>query len=111
MRSFHVINYDFNGQEFEPYDVIPYLVRQYKELVERNKEGNSYYKIPKTKSEFWEFIKREAMSQWWGRTEYEIILVDWPCESHIEKWDVYKQLMMNIEIVAQILMEEVNDIA
>lgn len=110
MRSFHVINYDFNGQEFEPYDVIPYLVRQYQELVKRNEKGNSYYPVPKTEEEFRDFVKREAMSQWWARCEYEIILVDWPNKSVAKKWDVYKQLMMNIEIVVNIVMQEVNDL-
>lgn len=110
MRSFHVINYDFNGNEFEPYDVIPYLVRQYQGLVDRNKNSESYYKIPETETEFRDFVKREALSQWWSRSQYEIILVDWPGGKHKEKWDVYKQLMMNIEIVVNILMEEVNDL-
>lgn len=110
MRSFHVINYDFNGQEFEPYDVIPYLVRQYQELVKRSEKGNSYYPVPKTKDEFRDFVKREAQYQWWSRTEYEIILKDWPCGTHEEKWDVFKQLMMNIEIVVDIVMQEVNDL-
>lgn len=110
MRSFYVINYDFNGHKFKPYDVIPHLVREYQELVKRNNDGNSYYLVPKTKSEFKDFIKREAQHQWWSRTEYEIILKDWPCGKNEEKWDVYKQLMMNIEVVVDILMQEVNDL-
>lgn len=110
MRSFNVINYDCNSQKFEPYDVIPYLMREYQRLVERNKEGNSYYPVPKTEEEFTEFVKREAQYQWWARCEYEILLVDWPCKQVVKKWDVYKQLMMNLETVVKIVMEEVNDL-
>lgn len=47
------------------------------------------------------------MYQWWSRCEYEIILVDWPCQKKSEKWDVYKQVMMNIDIITEILMKNV----
>ena len=44
--------------------------------------------------------------QFWSRCEYEIILIDWPCQQKHEKWDVYKQIMMNIDIVTDILYDE-----
>lgn len=110
MKSFLVINYNFNGKEFEPYDIMPHLMREYDKLVKRNEEGNSYHKVPETEDEFRDFVKREALHQWWSRCEYEIILKDWPSGTHEEKWDVYKQLMMNIDLVVETLMYNINEI-
>lgn len=109
MKSFYVINYDFNRKKFEPYDIIPYLVDKYDELVKQNNEGDFYYKVPKTKTEFSEFIKRESMYMWWSRCEYEILLADFPNKSVIEKWDIYQQVMMNIDVITELIMNEVNN--
>lgn len=97
MKSFNVINWDCNSNKFIKFDVIPYLVSVY----------NEARKQPKTFNEFKEFVKTESQYQFWGRCEYEIILVDWPCQIHEEKWDVYQQIMMNLDIVAKTLMQEV----
>ena len=108
MKSFNVINFNFNAQKFEPYNVIPYLVHAYNERVEKHKEfpNDKYWKIPKTFDEFKDFVKKESQYQFWSRCEYEIILVDWPCQKIEDKWDVYDQIMMNIDIITKILMEE-----
>lgn len=95
MEQFNVINFNFNSKRFESYNVIPYLVRCY------NKEENK----PKTIAEFKKFIKKESRYQWWARTEYEIILLDWPCQKIEEKWDIYKQVMMNIDIITNVLIK------
>lgn len=97
MKSFNVINYDCNNKKFIQFDVIPYLVSVYNESKKR----------PKTFNEFKEFVKSESQYRFWGRCEYEIILVDWPCNCHEEKWDVHKQIMMNLDVVTKILMQEV----
>ena len=60
MKTFNVIVYDFNSKEFIPYNIIPYLVSQYK--IKRDK--------PKTFDEFKEFVKSESQYQWWARCEY-----------------------------------------
>lgn len=99
MKNFNVIVYDFNKQDFIPYDVMPYLVRCY------NKASNK----PKTFEEFKKFIERESKYQWWSRCEYEIILESWPNTNVNEKWDVHRQVMMNIDIITSILMDNVNE--
>ena len=108
MKKFNVINYDFNAQKFETYDVIPYLVNAYNDRVKRHEKypDSEYYKVPKTFDEFKKFVEGESQYQFWGRCEYEIILVDWPCQKTEEKWDVYDQIMMNLDIITQIVMEE-----
>lgn len=83
---------------FLPYDIMPYLVEQYKK-IKRNK--------PKTYEEIEKFIKGASMYQWWARCEYEILISDWPCQKYTEKWDIYKQILMNIDIIVDIFMENI----
>lgn len=97
MRKFNVIIEDVNRREFIPYNVIPYLVKQYKEA--KNK--------PTAFEEFKTFIEKESKHQWWARCEYEVILKEWPTGQREEKIDVHWQVMMNIDIITEILMEEV----
>ena len=107
MQSFNVIIYDFNRKKFVSYDVIPYLVDCYYERIERHKKYPKveYYKVPKTFNEFKDFVKKESQYRFWSRSEYEIILIDWPCQVHEEKWDVFDQIKMNIEVITKIVME------
>lgn len=99
MKNFNVIVYDFNKRDFIPYDVMPYLVRCY------NKASNK----PKTFEGFKKFIEGESKYQWWSRCEYEIILESWPNTNVNEKWDVHRQVMMNIDIITSVLMDNVNE--
>ncbi len=41
--------------------------------------------------------------------KYEIILKSWPTGDVEKKIDVHQQVMMNIDIIAEIFMNEVND--
>lgn len=97
MKKFNVIIEDINTREFIPYDVIPYLVSQYKKAKDK----------PNTFLEFKEFIRKESMYQWWSRCEYEIVLQSWPTGKNEKKIDVYWQIMMNINLITDILMDEV----
>lgn len=101
MKSFYVIVYNFNEDTFEPYDVMPYLIAEYKKVKVK----------PSTIEEFKSFVRQKARHQWWCRCEYEIILSHrpGPWKEHSEKWDVYCQLMMNIDTVVEILMQNLND--
>ena len=99
MKSFYVIWWDFNKSEPEPYDIIPYLL----ECFDKAKDK------PHTHDEFCEFIKKKSMYMWWSRCEYEIIISNWPSQDKKKKWDIHKQVMMNIEIITNILMEEVTN--
>lgn len=126
MKQFNVINFNFNAKKFEAYDVIPYLVREYYEQIEQYdaskreleeaktedeikiaKSNLDYWSVPVTFDEFKKFVKDKAQDQFWSRCEYEIILVDWPCQKIEEKWDVYDQIMMNLDIVTQLVIESI----
>lgn len=95
MKSFYVIINDFNAGTFEPYDVMPYLINEY----------NGSKDKPSTFEEFRDFVKNKSRYRWGARCEYEIILSDWPGQRHYAKWDIYKQVMMNLDVVTTILME------
>ena len=97
MKSFNVIIYNINREKFEPYDIMDFFVEEYKE--EKNK--------PTTFDSFKKFIERKSMWMFWSRCEYEIILSDWPPYGVEEKWDIHRQIMMNIDIITEILMENV----
>lgn len=123
MKKFDVIVYNINERKFEPYDIIPHLVSQYKKREDK----------PKTFDEFKEFVKNESMYQWWSRCEYEVILGPWPYtsspserydkkgENDVEAWkehwkkhlkecekiDVYYQVMMNLDVITNLVMESV----
>ena len=97
MKSYKVINWDFNSDESEAYDVMPYFIRKYNEAENK----------PKTFEEFKEFVNKNSMHQFWARCEYEIIITGWPRQKKKEKWDVDRQIRMNIDLVTKILMENV----
>lgn len=105
---FNVIIYDFNHKEFIPYNIIPYFIDAYNEVVRKHSEypDADYYEVPVTREDFVKFVNKEAMYQFWARTEYEAILVDWPCQQIEKKIDIYWQIKMNLNLIAEILMKE-----
>ena len=99
IKSFNVINFDFNSNKFETYDVMPYLVGCYK-----NEKKD---KRPVTFDEFKKFVESNSMYMYWSRCEYEVILSDWPNQKTHKKIDIHWQIMNNIDIVTNVLMENV----
>lgn len=104
MKTFNVIIYDFNHKKFIPYDVIPYFVGAYEELKEKK-----YKKVPETFEEFKKFVRDEGHYQFWGRCEYEVILVDWPCQQVEKKIDVWNQIEMNLDLITDLVIKAINE--
>lgn len=98
---FYVIIED-NGR-FKEYDVMNYLMNQWNYWLEKRKKD-----VPTTFEALMEWLKHEAQYMWWARCQYEIILSDWPNQSRKEKWDIYRQLMMNHRLVTEVFAENVN---
>lgn len=128
---FYVLNEGINRNEFKPYNVMDYLIREYKEVKKSDR--------PTTFEEFKEFVKRKSNYMYRARCEYEILLASWPFGSYrlyvelkeflgtnpdldkiadgikldniimrdMKKIDVHEQIMMNLDIVTRILMENV----
>lgn len=135
MQSFNVINYDFNQQKFESYDIMPYLIDSYHQRIDISKQypNSDNWKVPVTFDEFKKFVKTESQYHFWARCQYEIVLSPWPYISspserwdkegeddvnawkehwkkHLkscDKWDIFDQIMMNLDIITRILMENV----
>ena len=95
VKEFNVCIYDFNRKEFITYDIIPYLLKEYKKLDKK----------PTTFEELKKFVDDESKYQFWARCEYEIILVDWPCQEISKKIDVYQQIKMNLDTITNILID------
>lgn len=111
LKTFNVLLWDVNNDTIKQYDVLPYLRQCYKERLKRNKNKkidncSEYYKIPKTKVEFKNFIENESRYQFWSRCQYEMIIHGWPVKKNEYKIDVHEQIMMNIDIIAEILYNE-----
>ena len=97
--EFNTIIYNFNEKRFESYDIIPYLLDEYK----NSSEKLEYF------ADFKNFILNKSANLWWGRCEYEIILSNWPGENHKEKWDIYSQIKLNIDIITNIFINEIKN--
>lgn len=122
MKSFNVIIYDFNSKKFKSYDIIPYLLLRWEEFLKKAifvDDPLDYWKIPTTFEEYKNWIDGELKYQYWGRCQYELVLSPWPPKENeeremileknsAEKWDIYQQCVMNIDIIAQIFIEIVN---
>jgi hypothetical protein len=103
MRTFNVIIDDFNAKTFGPYNIMRHLTRVYEDAKKNNID------LPKTKEEFKEFVIKESRYMWWSRCEYEIVLHSWPSDSHHEKWDIFKQIEMNIDLIVDIYIESLKE--
>ena len=99
IKPFNVINFEFNSDKFEAYDVMPYFVRCY--LSEKKD------KRPVTFEEFKKYIEEKSMYMYWSRCEYEVVLSDWPNQKIRKKIDIHWQIMNNIDLVTEVLMENV----
>ena len=97
ITKFNVIHFNINCDKFEEYNIFPYLERCYKEAKQK----------PETFEEFKQFVENKSRYQWWARCEYEIILLDWPVQETKEKWDIHRQVMMNIDVITKLFIEHV----
>lgn len=110
IKKFNVLRWDFNTDKLTYYDVLPYFIDRYKENLNFSKKHkdnlSEFWKVPKTLEDFKEFIERNSKYQFWGRCEYEMICHGWPVRENDYKLDVHEQIMMNIDIIAEILYNE-----
>lgn len=99
-KPFYTIIYNINKKEFSPYNIMPYLIDEYKKEKKKKKQPNTF-------EEFKQFIAGASMYQYWSRCEYELILTSWPNEDKKEKIDIHNQIMMNIDRITEVLMDNV----
>lgn len=125
LKTFNVLRWDFNSDSLQEYDVLEPLRNMYKYRKaefkkvsktkryqkmsdEQKKEYLKYRGVPHTLEEFKEFIEIEALYHYWCKCEHEIVIHGWPVRKEEKKIDVYTQIKMNIDIIAEILFNEFN---
>ena len=111
MEKFNVLLWDFNRDELVHYDVLPYLRDRYEDRKKRYEEAvkdKELWKVPKTLDEFKEFIIGESRYQFWARCQYEMICHGWPVRKNDHKLDVHEQIMMNLDVIARIMHNELS---
>lgn len=138
--TFNVLHLNFNKNEVEPYDILPYFrdcwkAKCYKEEVNKIKETKSKNKRIELLKKF---IQDRSLYMFWARCEWEFLVAHWPFGSKqmyedlkifwkdcpdiddytntikldniiiqdMDKIDVHKQIMMNIDIITDILYKE-----
>ena len=76
-KEFKVLLMDFNKNNYEAYDVLPYFRNVWRgHKFNRDKD---YNKIPvKTKEQLKEWIISWGRYQFWARCEYEFLMASWP---------------------------------
>ena len=90
IKPYKVISWDFNSDNIEYYDIMPFLIDSYKK-IKKNK--------PKTFDEIKEFITNESRYRFWSRCEYEVIITGWPKQKREVKIDIFNQIMENIDVI------------
>ena len=106
-RKFYVLTWDFNKDNIEHYDVLPYFRNMLEERIEKNKnDEDDYFKVPKSFNDFKKFVENESLYQFWSRCEYEMIVHGWPVRKNDYKIDVHEQIMMNLDVISGILFDE-----
>lgn len=115
---FNVLIWDFNRDNIQHYDVLPYLRSCYQKRIKDMKSkriqkylseypnDRKYYMVPETKEEFKDFILDESRYMYWSRCEWEMIIQGWPVQKNAYKIDVHEQITMNLDVVADILYNE-----
>ena len=138
--KFNVLHLNYNKNEVEPYDILPYFrdcwkAKCYKEDVNKIKETKSKNKCIELLKNF---IQDRSLYMFWARCEWEFLVAHWPFGSKqmyedlknfwkdypdiddytntikldniiiqdMDKIDVHKQIMMNIDIITDILYKE-----
>lgn len=102
---FNCINYNFNGREFEPYDVMPYLMREWEDHKKHKRRRDE---LPKTMEGLRNWVDKWSQYQFWSRCEYEVILTPWPPNKDVaRKIDIYDQIKMNLPIVTEIFAKNI----
>lgn len=101
LKSFYVINWDFNHDEVEHYDIMPYFKREFSALKKSER--------PKTFDEVKEFILEKGRYNFWSRCEYETIVHSWPSREngHEHKMDIFEQIKMNIDVITEVFMSDI----
>lgn len=109
IRTYNVIVWNFNRDSLEYYDIMPYLLREFKEDLDR-KVFMPENKVPETQEDYKKFILNVSRHNFWARSQYEVIVSGWPKQKNEVKLDVFSQIKANIEVITNLFIENVNNL-
>lgn len=98
-NKFYVLTWDFNTDQIEHYDVLPY----FRERIKKAKKDSL-----NTIEDMKRLVEKESLYMFWSRCQYEMIIHGWPVQKNNYKIDVHEQVMMNIDVIADLLFSERN---
>lgn len=104
MIEYKVINWDFNQDKIEHYDIMPYLYNRLQEKIEKKHINPTDISFERLK----EFIDSESRYQFWSRCEYETIVSGFPKRKNEYKLDVYEQIKMNLDNITKLMYNDLN---
>lgn len=107
---FNCIIFNINQKSFEPYDVMPYFMREWNAIKKTKiKYAEDRYRgKPANMDELKEWLKGKSQYMFWSRCEYEIIVAGWPCTDVNRKIDIHDQIKMNLDLIVDIFAQNIN---
>ena len=112
---FFAIYKDFNNGKIKKYDVLNVIFNTiFTERGTFNTRAFHYLDekwniLPvRTKEQLEKFIKQELSYHFWGKCEWEFVVIDWPYRDTIDKSrpvkiDVFEQLEPNISVITDLV--------
>ena len=98
LPQFNVLNYNFNAQKLEPYNIInDGLIEEFKKIKKKTSS------VEEQKKE----LDHYFLWRYWSKREYEIFVGD-AFEEDLKKYekvDVYKQIKMNFDLIFNIVKD------
>ena len=97
--EWYVLRHDFNHDKIIDYNVLwDSLPEEISKEIKKKKINN--------KEELKNYLDRVFMSQYWCRTEYEILVSGLFSKENEEKIDVYRQIKCNLDIRTEYIISK-----
>lgn len=90
---------EFGNSTPTPYDILPYLSREWKDLKPSFKK--------EAKADIQEWVRKRLQYQFWSRCQYEMLVLPWPTgpKDAPKKVDVYGQCIPNLGLITRLFKE------
>lgn len=104
MATFNVLIENFNTHMPEKYDILGVLKDDWKHKKKKKELLNDRREIKS-------FIDSKLRYHFWGRCEYEFIILPWPyrekdIEEQMYKIDIYEQCKMNLDLIVDLFIND-----
>lgn len=97
IEPYYVLSWNFNRDNVEYLDIMPYLIDEYKQ--EKKRKHKVFCKTLETKSDYREFILAASKYRYWSKSEYEVLVDGFPPSGKCKKIDIYDQIEKNIAVI------------